>query len=161
MTRCGAGALALVSSTALLLGTADLAAQGVAAATPLKWTTAPSLLPSGALIAVVSGDPTGPGQSTIQLSMPDGYKMPPHFHPTDEHVEVKQGSLLIGLGDRFDVRKTIALAVGDTGTAPGGMHHFSVAKGTTVVAVSFVGPYTITYVDAHEAPRGRGFPYGY
>jgi hypothetical protein len=58
----------------------------------------------------------------IQLSMPDGYRMPPHFHPTDEHVEVKQGTLLIGMGDRLDIKKTIAAALGDTGTAPAGVH---------------------------------------
>jgi hypothetical protein len=53
----------------------------VATRPPLPWAAAPSLLPPGALIALVSGDPTGPGQSTIELSMPDGYKMPPHSHP--------------------------------------------------------------------------------
>jgi hypothetical protein len=96
------------------------------------------LLPPGALIAVVSGDPTGPGQSTIELSMPDGY----------------------GMGDRLDAKKTLPLTVGDTVVAPAGVHHYSVAKGTTVVAVTFMGPYTITYVNVYEAPRQRVFPYG-
>ena len=86
---------------------------------------------------------------------------PPHFHPTDEHVEVKQGTLLIGMGDRLDIKKTIPVAVGDTGTAPAGVHHYSVAKGATVVAVTFIGPYTITYVNAHEVPRQGFFPYGH
>jgi mannose-6-phosphate isomerase-like protein (cupin superfamily) len=113
------------------------------------------------MIAVVSGDPTGPDQSTIQLSMPDGYRMPPHYHPTDERVEVKQGTLLVGMGDRLDARKTLPLAVGDTLVAPAGFHHYSVAKGTTVVSATFVGPYTITYVHAYEAPRQASFPYGY
>lgn len=141
MTRLTSAALiALLSSTAFLLGSPGLAAQAVATPTALRWAAAPSLLPPGALIAVVSGDPTGPGQSTIELSMPDGYRMPPHLHPTDEHVEVKQGTLLIGMGDRLDVRKTIPVAVGDTGTAPAGMHHYSVARGATVVAVTFMGP---------------------
>ncbi|HXI95207.1 MAG TPA: hypothetical protein VNG04_03715, partial [Candidatus Acidoferrum sp.] len=61
-------------------------AQTPAATTPLQWAVAPPLLPPGALIAVVSGDPAGPGESTIELSMPDGYRMPPHFHPTDERI---------------------------------------------------------------------------
>ena len=143
MTRPTSEALIALWSTALLLAAPDLAAQGVP------------------LIAVVSGDPTGPGQSTIELSMPDGYRMPPHFHPTDEHVEVKQGTLLIGMGDRLDIKKTIPVAVADTGTAPAGVHHYSVAKGATVVAVTFIGPYTITYVNAYEVPRQRIFPSGY
>jgi mannose-6-phosphate isomerase-like protein (cupin superfamily) len=145
----------------LLVGTRGLAAQREATKAPLQWAAAPSLLPSGALIAVVAGDPAGPDQSTIELSMPDGYRMPPHFHPTDEHVEVKQGTLLIGMGDRLDVKKTIPVAVGDTGTAPAGVHHFSIARGATIVAVTFMGPYTITYVNGYEAPRRGAFPYGY
>jgi hypothetical protein len=40
-----------------------------------------------------------------------------------------------------------------TGTAAAGMHHFSVARGATIVAVTFMGPYTITYVNGYEAPR--------
>jgi hypothetical protein len=78
--------------------------------------------------------------------------MPPHFHPTDERVEVKQGALLVGMGDRLDVRKTLALAVGDTAVAPAGIHHYSVAKGATVVAVTFIGPYTITLLACLPSP---------
>ena len=119
------------------------------------------MLPPGALIAVVSGDPAGPGQSTIQLSMPDGYRIPPHFHPTDERVEVEQGTLLVGVGDRLDLGKTMPLATGDTIVAPAGFHHYSIAKGVTVVSVQFTGPYTITYVHSYQAPRQASFPYGY
>jgi hypothetical protein len=27
--------------------------------------------------------------------------------------------------------------------------------------VTFMGPYTITYIHAHQAPRRPNFPYGY
>jgi quercetin dioxygenase-like cupin family protein len=138
-----------------------LSAQVPATPTSLRWAVAPPLLPPGAMIAVVSGDPTGPGQSTIQLLMPDGYRMPPHFHPTDERVEVKQGTLLVGMGDRLDAGKTMALATGDTIVAPAGFHHYSIAKGTTVVSVRFIGPYTITYVHSYQAPRQSSFPSSY
>lgn len=94
--------------------------------------------------------------------MPDGYRMPPHFHPSYERVEVKQGTLLVGMGDRLDPKRTLPLGVGDTILAPAGMHHYSIAKGSTMVSVSFIAPYTITYVNANEAPRQqRSFPYGY
>jgi quercetin dioxygenase-like cupin family protein len=152
----------LLTSSALLLAAPALAAQDSAAAAPMQWVVAPPLLPPGAMIAVVSGDPILPGRSTIQLSMPNGYRMPPHFHPTYERVEVKQGTLLVGMGDRLDVKQTLPLAVGDTILAPAGFHHFSVAKGTTIVEVSFMGPYTITYVNAADAPRPPHlFPNGY
>ncbi len=45
--------------------------------------------------------------------------------------------------------------------APAGMHHFSIAKGRTVLSVTFIGPYTITYVRVEDAPRPRVFPFGY
>jgi hypothetical protein len=44
---------------------------------------------------------------------------------------------------------------------PAGFHHYSIAKGTTVVSVRFSGSYTITYVHTYEAPRQASFPYGY
>ena len=59
--------------------------------------------------------------------MPDGYLMPPHSHPSDELVEVVSGTLLVGMGDRTDVRNTQAVGVGDSGTAPAGMHHYTIA----------------------------------
>jgi len=142
-----------------------LAAQGAmaqASADParLQWSV-PPLLPPGALLAVVSGDPTAPGQSTLELVMPDGYRFPPHYHPSYEHVEVKEGTLLAGMGDRLDPKQTRALATGDSATAPAGMHHWSITKGRTVLAVTFNGPYTITYLRAEDAPRPRVFPFGY
>jgi quercetin dioxygenase-like cupin family protein len=126
----------------------------------LKWFV-PPLLPPGALIAVFSGDPTAPGESTLQVSMPDGYRFPPHYHPSNEHVQVREGTLLAGMGDRIDPKRTRALVAGDSATAPAGMHHWSIAKGRTVLSVTFMGPYTITYLRAEDAPRPRVFPIGY
>lgn len=135
-------------------------AQASANPAALHWLV-PDVLPPGALLAVIRGDPTAPGESTLQLAMPDGYRIPPHFHPSFEHVEVKEGTLLAGMGDRLDPKRTRALTAGDSATAPAGMHHFSIAKGRTVLLVTFMGPYTITYVRAEDAPRRRGFPFGY
>jgi hypothetical protein len=41
------------------------------------------------------------------------------------------------------------------------MHHFSIARGPTILLVTFDGPYTITYLRAEDAPRPRAFPLGY
>jgi hypothetical protein len=46
-----------------------------------------------------------------------------------ECAKVKQGSFLVGVGGKFDFKKTMAMAVGATGTAPAGLHHYSAAKG--------------------------------
>jgi quercetin dioxygenase-like cupin family protein len=161
MVRCRPDSLAvLVAASVLLLGPPGAVAQASAGAKSLQWTV-PPVLPPGALIAVVSGDPTTPGEFTLMVSMPNGYRIPPHSHPSDEHVEVHEGTLLVGVGDRLDPKLTQALAAGDSATAPAGIHHFSIARGRTVLSVTFMGPYTITYLRAEDAPRPRTFPFGY
>lgn len=65
------------------------------------------------------------------------------------------------MGDRLDPKQTRALSVGDSATAPAGMHHFSIARGRTVLSVTFMGPYTITYLRAEDAPGRPVFPLGY
>jgi quercetin dioxygenase-like cupin family protein len=126
----------------------------------LQWQV-PTLLPPGARLAVLTGDPTAPVKTTMLVSMPNGYRLPPHYHPGYEHVEVREGTLMAGMGDKIDPKRTHALAAGDSATAPGGMHHFSIAKGQTLLAVTFEGPYTITYLRAEDVPKARVFPNGY
>jgi quercetin dioxygenase-like cupin family protein len=150
----------LLAVSLCLLQVPGAMAQGSGHPASLQWSV-PPVLPPGSLMAVVSGDPTGPGESTLQLSMPDGYRIPPHFHPSYEHVEVREGALLVGMGDRLDPKRTQKLAAGDSATAPAGMHHFSIAKGRTLLSVTFIGPYTITYLRAEDAPRRPVFPFGY
>ena len=50
----------------------------------IKWGPAPPVVPKGAQAAVLDGDPFKDGSSyTLRLKMPDGYKIPPHWHPTE------------------------------------------------------------------------------
>ena len=153
--------VSVVALIVLLFAGAGLPAQGVAPAAPaVQWVPAPALFPRGAQIAVLGGDPFKPVVLKVLISMPGGYRMPPHFHATDEHVEVRQGTFLVGMGDKLDVKKTIPLAVGDTATAPAGMHHYFVTRGATIVSVTIMGPYILTYVHPKDEPWGV-FPYGY
>jgi len=151
---------ALLLATVLVVSTRTADAQEGAFPKEPQWTPA-TLFPPGALLAVVSGDPARPGQTTAELSLPDGYRVPRHFHPMGERLEVKQGTLLVGQGERFDVKKADTLRTGDTAFSAAGVHHYWVARGPTVVALTFDGPYTITYVNAYEAPRSSSFPYQY
>ena len=161
MVRCRPDLLAvLVAASGVAPGASGCSGQGSAGPASLHWSV-PPVLPPGALIAVVSGDPTGPGEFTLLVSMPNGYRIPPHSHPSDEHVEVKEGTLLVGMGDLLDPKLTLALVAGDSASAPAGMHHFSIAKGRTLLSATFMGPYTITYVRAEDAPQPRTFPFGY
>jgi quercetin dioxygenase-like cupin family protein len=150
----------LVAASSVVSGASGCTGQSSAGPVSPHWLV-PPVLPPGAFIAVVSGDPTLPGPFTLLVSMPNGYRIPPHSHPSYEHVEVKEGTLLVGTGDELDPKMTQALAAGDSATAPAGVHHFSIAKGRTLLSATFMGPYTITYVRAEDAPKPRTFPFGY
>ena len=104
-------------------------------------------------MAVVSGDPSKAAPFTVELSFPDGYQIPPHFHPTDESVTVKKGTFLVGMGDTLDLSKTKALKAGDKGKVPAQQHHYAKAKGATVVSVSAMGPFAMTYVNPADDPE--------
>lgn len=149
----------LIAASVGFLTAPDVMAQSVRPAS-LKWSV-PTTLPLSVRVAVANGDPTGPGETTFLISMPNGYRIPPHFHPSYVHVEVREGTLLVGLGDELDLKHTQALAAGDWATVPAGMHHFWIARGRTVVSMRFMGPFTITYLRAEDAPRPRVFPFGY
>ncbi len=138
----------LYASLGLLLLPAALSAQA-----KLKWAPAPAVFPKGARMAVVSGDPSKAATFTIQLSMPNGYKIPPHFHPTDESVSVKHGTFMVGMGDKFDASQAKPMKMGDQGKVPAQQHHYGSAKGATTVEVTAMGPFAMTYVNAADDPR--------
>src|SRR5262249_29419122 len=122
----------------------------------LKWGPAPPSLPPGAQFAVLVGDPTKAGSTyTIRAKMPDGYKVPPHWHPVDENVTVLQGTLMVGKGEKLDVSKTEELPAGSYMRMPKSMRHFAVAKGETNIQVHGVGPFEITYVNPADDPRKK------
>ncbi len=139
----------------MLVAAASLHAQAAPAApsTVLHWGPAPAVFPAGAKMAVLSGDPTKAGPFVVELAMPAGYKLGPHFHPTAEVVTVKKGTFLYGMGDIFDAAKTKAMQVGDSGSIPANAHHFATTKVTTFVTVSSMGPFAMTYVHAADDPQ--------
>jgi quercetin dioxygenase-like cupin family protein len=148
--------LAFSLSTCWLLSVAPaIHAQAAPAEKPaaLKWGLAPAVFPQGARMAVVSGDPSKAGLFIIELAMPSGYKIPPHFHPTEESVEVKKGTLLVGMGDTFDAAKTKAMKAGDKGSIPAKAHHFAAAQGATFIEVTSMGPFGMTYVHPADDPQ--------
>ena len=144
-------------------GTADAAKDSASVAVigdtttkeTLQWGPAPAVFPAGAKMAVVSGDPSKAELFLVELSLPDGYKIPPHFHPTDEVVEVKEGTFLVGMGDKFDSKKAKPMNKGDKGSVPANMHHFGIAQGETIVAVSARGPFAMTYVNPADDPQKK------
>jgi quercetin dioxygenase-like cupin family protein len=149
-----------VAASVGFLAVPDAMGQTSSDSASLQWAV-PTTLPVSARVAVVSGDPTGPGESVFLISMPDDYRIPPHFHPSYTRVEAREGTLLVGMGDKLDRKRTLALDAGDSATIPSGKQHFWIASGPTVVSLTFIGPFTITYLRAEDAPRPRAFPVGY
>lgn len=137
----------------LVFGAVAAYGQAAPTTTDLKWGPAPAAFPAGAQMAVVSGDPGQSGPFTVQLAMPDGYKIKPHTHPTDENVTVMKGTFLVGMGDKWDVAKAKPMATGATGAVPANMAHYAQAKGKTVVQVSSTGPFAMSYVNPSDDPR--------
>jgi quercetin dioxygenase-like cupin family protein len=117
------------------------------------WGPAPALLPPGAKLAVLEGDPTKPVPFTMRLSIPDGYRFPPHFHPADEHVTVISGKFEVGMGETFDESKLTTLPAGTFGFIPAGMRHFARAKGATVLQLHGTGPWKLSYVNPADQPK--------
>ena len=106
-------------------------------------------------MAIVSGDPKKPGPFTIQIEIPNGFTVPPHFHPTDEHQTVIRGQIGHGMGDTIDVKSVRWLRAGQSGTLPANAHHYAMTRGRTIVAVSSTGPFVVTYVNPKDDPRGK------
>jgi quercetin dioxygenase-like cupin family protein len=127
-------------------------------AAKLTWGPAPPSLPRGARMAIVSGDPGKPAPFVLRLEMPDGYVIPPHWHPTDEHVTVKSGQLRYGMGERIGEKITRSLRPGQSVNLEARMPHYAIARGRTVVAVNAIGPFEITYVNPADDPRGKPRP---
>ena len=127
-------------------------AQG-GSAPEIKWGPAPAIFPAGAQMAVMQGDPSGAGLFTVRLRLPNGYKFPPHTHPTDEHVTVVSGTFAVGMGKTFDASKMMTLNAGGFVTAPANEAHYAIARGPTVVQVHAMGPFAMTYVNPADTPK--------
>jgi quercetin dioxygenase-like cupin family protein len=125
----------------------------VYAPTDLKWTDAPAILPRGAKVAILEGDPTKEGPFVMRVKLPDGYKIPPHTHPKPERLTVISGTVYIGMGAKFDPDKGREMPTGTFGTWPAGMKHFVWAKGETIIQLHGTGPWTLTYVKPEDDPR--------
>jgi uncharacterized RmlC-like cupin family protein len=113
-------------------------------ASSLTWgdLTAPGFAP-GAKIAVLHGDPSGPGGFVLRLQFPDGYQIPVHWHPTGENVTVVSGSLSLGMGNAVDASALHSHGPSDFVYLPPAQPHYGQAHGVTIVQINGRGPFVI------------------
>ena len=121
----------------------------------VKWGAPPPAFPAGAKFAVIAGDPGATGLVTVRLEMPAGYKIPPHFHPTDEHVTVLKGSFSLGMGDVIDTAHALTLLPGGYGVALANMHHYAYTTTGATIQVHMQGPFAIIYVNPADDPSKK------
>ena len=120
-----------------------------------KWGAAPPMLPAGAQIAVLVGDPTKAGPYTVRLKFPANYDIQAHSHPTDENVVVVSGTLFTGMGTKLDKKAGSALGVGGFALMPANVNHFAYTKGETTIVLYGQGPVEFKYVNPADDPRTK------
>jgi len=142
---------ALLSVAALTLVAASVRAAAPAAPTivlpsAVKW-VAGTGAEKGTWSAVLYGHPDKKGSEyAVRLKFPDGFKFPAHVHGAAEQVTVISGTLLVGLGKKFDASKLTALPPGAFAEIPPNVPHYAAAKGETIIEIHGVGPESMTMV---------------
>lgn len=119
----------------------------------LKWVQ----IRPGNEMAVVYGDPGKAGELyAVRFRFADGFKVPAHWHPQDEHATVLQGTLLLGMGKKWDAAQlTTEMKAGTYIFVPKEMPHFALAKGETILQAHGVGPFKIVYANPADDPKNQ------
>ncbi len=122
----------------------------------MKWGGCPPVLPPGAKCAMIEGDMKAANVLfAYRLKMPENYRIPPHFHPADEHLTVISGTFNMGLGDKLDIQASKPMTAGSFIVMPKGTHHFAWTKGETILQAYAIGPWGLTYVNPEDDPRQK------
>jgi quercetin dioxygenase-like cupin family protein len=125
----------------------------IVAPADVRWKT----LRPGAEIAVVSGDPDKEGSPfVIRFRYHGKARIPPHWHPVDEHLTVLSGTFRVGMGERGDESATTALGAGAYALLPAKMAHYAWADDDTTIQVHSIGPFVINYVNPADDPAKAG-----
>jgi quercetin dioxygenase-like cupin family protein len=125
----------------------------IVAPSDVRWRT----LRPGAEIATVSGDPDKAGSPfVIRFRYHGKARIPPHWHPVDEHLTVLSGTFRIGMGERGEELATITLGAGAYTFVPAKMAHYAWADGDATIQVHGIGPFAINYVNPADDPAKGG-----
>jgi hypothetical protein len=121
------------------------------AAADVKFGPPPPVLPPGAQLAVLRGDPGKKGPFAMRFKMPGGYKIAPHWHSKDEELTVLSGTFVLAMGDKAG-ENVHAMEVGAYHFLPGKMHHSAESKGETLIEIHGDGPFDLHYLDPKDDP---------
>jgi hypothetical protein len=121
----------------------------------VQWGPAPPVLPAGAQISVLEGNPGAKGPVVMRLKFPANYVVPPHWHTMAERITVISGTFYIGSGDAVDRQGSQALASGGFVSLPAKMHHYAWVKAPTVVQINLEGPFDLFYINPADDPQKK------
>jgi mannose-6-phosphate isomerase-like protein (cupin superfamily) len=122
----------------------------VVAPEQLAW----KLILPGTEMAVVSGDPDKKGGIyVIRIRTKGEVTVRPHWHPTEEHITVLEGSFLMAHGDTYDASKLIELKPGAHSVMPAKMPHFGFHKAGNVIEIFGEAPFAINWVNPEDDPN--------
>jgi quercetin dioxygenase-like cupin family protein len=137
---------------------APIAAQSghvVVPADKVQWGAAPPVLPAGAQISVLEGNPAEKGPVTLRLKFPAKYEIPAHWHSMAERITVLSGSFHVGMGNKLDRQASQVLEPGGYVSLPAHMNHFAWTTTPTVVQINLEGPFDIVYVNPADDPTHK------
>jgi len=148
-------AAAILSGASLAKIAAQSHSHVIQAVQEAQWGPAPPMLPPGAQIAVLSGDPTKSVPYTVRLKFPANYVIPAHSHPTDENVVVVSGAVTFGMGQAVarGAASNKTLSVGGYFLAPSQMNHFAYTTQESTIVLYGQGPVEFNYVNPSDDPR--------
>ena len=150
------GCVALLALTAGTVAAQDAApAHKFVNPTSIQWGAAPPVFEKGMSFAVIAGDPSKEGLYVVRLKIPAGYKIMPHWHPTDENVTVISGTFAVGMGEKFEKATMTEVPAGGFVLLPAEMRHYAMAKTAAIVQVHGMGPFQLTYVNPADDPSMR------
>lgn len=116
------------------------------ASSGLGWSDfAPPGFDPGMKLAVINGDPGKPGEYTVRLMFPAGYRFPVHWHPGAENLTVVSGTFQLGMGNTANWSALKDYGPGDYIYIPPRHAHFggSAATGPSVIQLHGQGPFQV------------------
>jgi quercetin dioxygenase-like cupin family protein len=150
-------ASAILSGGLLTTVAAQKSMHVIQAPKEVQWGPAPPMVPAGAQIAVLAGDPGKSAPYTVRLKFPANYAIPAHSHPTDEHVVVTSGAVTFGMGEKLSksaaANKT--LPVGGFALMPANMNHYAYTSEESTIVLYGQGPVEFKYVNPADDPRTK------
>jgi quercetin dioxygenase-like cupin family protein len=147
------GVTLLISISGASQAPSDKSHHVVVSADGLQWKE----VRPGAELAVVSGNPDKEGSAfVLRFRYRARARIPPHWHPVDEHLTVLSGTFRLGMGKRGDEAATTVLAAGGYAFVTAKMPHYAWADAGTTIQVHGTGPFAINYVNAADDPNKGG-----